>query len=126
MTFCIAFSIYQLPASYKNLSFIILQRMDCMWAQIKHLQRNNWTEKQIMRPYVAFDSTLSDALQHTLPTIIPPSHHEDALYPLPRVVFRMFDYTDVPDVSSPCYSSGIRYNVLQEETALIVRGLRLI
>ena len=74
--------------------------MDCLWAQIKHLQRNNWSEKQIARPYAAFDGTLADALQHTLPTIIPPSHHEDAVYPLPRVVFRMFDYTDVPDVSN--------------------------
>ena len=72
--------------------------MDCMWAQIKHLQSNGWTERQIKRPYLAFDGVLQDALQHSLPAIMPPSHHEDALYPLPRVVFRMFDYTDVPDV----------------------------
>lgn len=69
-----------------------------MWAQIKHLQRNGWTEKQIKRPYLAFEAHFADALQHTLPHIIPPSHHEDAVYPLPRVVFRMFDYTDIPDV----------------------------
>ncbi|KAF6025461.1 NCBP1 [Bugula neritina] len=72
-------------------------RLDCMWAQIKHLQSNAWTERLIRRPYLAFESALQDALQHTLPNIIPPSHHEDALYPLPVVVFRMFDYTDVPD-----------------------------
>lgn len=71
-----------------------------MWAQIKHLQRNGWVEKQISRPYAAFHAQFADALQHTLPQIIPPSHHEDAVYPLPRVVFRMFDYTDIPDVCS--------------------------
>ncbi|XP_067934445.1 nuclear cap-binding protein subunit 1-like [Watersipora subatra] len=75
-------------------------RMDCMWAQIKHLQGNGWTERQIKRPYLAFEGTLQGARQHSLPNIIPPSHHEDALYPLPRVVFRMFDYTDVPDEST--------------------------
>ena len=71
-----------------------------MWAQIKHLQRNGWVETQVHRPYVAFESVLIDALQHTLPEINPPSHNEDSVYPLPRVVFRMFDYTDVPDVST--------------------------
>ena len=55
-------------------------------------------ENQINRPYLAFDSVLSEALQHTLPQIIPPAHDEDAQYPLPSVVYRMFDYTDVPEV----------------------------
>lgn len=55
-------------------------------------------EKQLLRPYLAFDSVLCDALQHTLPQIIPPSHNEEIMYPLPAVVFRLFDYTDVPEV----------------------------
>jgi len=53
----------------------------------------------LVRPYVAFDGTLCDALQHTIPKIMLPSHNEDAAYPLPSVVFRMFDYSDIPDVS---------------------------
>ena len=78
--------------------FIILQYLDCLWAQIKNLQSHKWMENQINRPYLAFDSVLSEALQHTLPQIIPPAHDEDAQYPLPSVVYRMFDYTDVPEV----------------------------
>lgn len=83
-----------------------------MWAQIKHLQSNAWTERLIRRPYLAFESALQDALQHTLPNIIPPSHHEDALYPLPVVVFRMFDYTDVPDVS---FSVSIHFRRFRDQ-----------
>ena len=55
-------------------------------------------EKQLLRPYLAFDGVLCEALQHTLPQIIPPSHNEEIMYPLPSVVFRLFDYTDVPEV----------------------------
>ncbi len=77
---------------------LLWQYLDCLWAQIKNLQNNKWMEKQILRPYIAFDGLLCEALQHTLPQIIPPSHHEDATYPLPSVLFRMFDYTDVPEV----------------------------
>ncbi|XP_013421265.1 nuclear cap-binding protein subunit 1-like [Lingula anatina] len=71
--------------------------LDCLWAQIKMLKNNKWMERQILRPYLAFDGVLCEALQHTLPQIIPPSHDDDATYPLPSVVFRMFDYTDVPE-----------------------------
>lgn len=71
--------------------------LDCLWAQIKNLRNNKWIEKQILRPYLAFDNVLCEALQHTLPQITPPPHHEDTVYPLPNVVFRLFDYTDVPE-----------------------------
>ncbi|XP_064607939.1 nuclear cap-binding protein subunit 1-like [Liolophura sinensis] len=71
--------------------------LDSLWAQITNLRNNKWLEKQVLRPYLAFDSVLSEALQHTLPQIIPPGHHEDVQYPLPSVVFRLFDYTDVPE-----------------------------
>lgn len=76
-----------------------MKYLDCLWAQICNLRSNKWREKQIVRPYLAFDGVLCDALQHTLPQIIPPSHNEEMVYPLPRVIFRLFDYTDVPEVS---------------------------
>ena len=69
-------------------------------------------ENQINRPYLAFDSILSEALQHTLPQIIPPAHDEDAQYPLPSVVFRMFDYTDVPEVQHFVMISQAQYNII--------------
>ncbi|KAJ8714459.1 hypothetical protein PYW07_002684 [Mythimna separata] len=71
--------------------------LDCLWAQIKKLKQDNWSEKHIPRPYLAFDSILCEALQHQLPTIQPPPHNDTDTYPMPRVIFRMFDYTDCPD-----------------------------
>lgn len=70
--------------------------LDCLWAQVRKLRQDNWAENHIPRPYLAFDSILCEALQHDLSPLEPPPHHESYLYPLPTVVFRMFDYTDCP------------------------------
>lgn len=74
------------------------QYLDCLWAQIQKLKKDRWQERHILRPYIAFDSVLCEALQHNLPPFTPPGHMPDAQYPMPRVVFRMFDYTDAPEV----------------------------
>ncbi|KAH0999365.1 nuclear cap-binding protein subunit 1 [Dendroctonus ponderosae] len=71
--------------------------LDCLWAQIRKLRQDNWAEKHIARPYLAFDSILCEALQHNLPSILPPPHHDSYKYPMPWVVFRLFDYTDCPE-----------------------------
>ncbi|XP_044756316.1 nuclear cap-binding protein subunit 1 [Coccinella septempunctata] len=71
--------------------------LDCLWSQIKKLRQDNWQEKHIPRPYLAFDSTLCEALQHNLPSIVPPPHQDTFEYPMPWVVFRLFDYTDCPE-----------------------------
>ena len=83
---------------------VILQYLDCLWAQIENLKMNGWVEKHIVRPYISFDSILCEALQHNLPQITLPPHHENMRYPLPRVVFRMFDYTDCGEVSGSCWN----------------------
>ncbi|KAF5917769.1 hypothetical protein HPG69_013606 [Diceros bicornis minor] len=74
--------------------------LDCLWAQIQKLKKDRWQERHILRPYLAFDSILCEALQHNLPPFTPPPHTEDSVYPMPRVIFRMFDYTDDPEVCS--------------------------
>ena len=73
--------------------------LDSLWQQIKRLRSEMWIEKHIIRPYLAFDSVLCEALQHNLPPMVPPPHHPSTSYPLPQVVFRMFDYTDCPEVN---------------------------
>lgn len=83
--------------SFSSFSFF-LQYLDCLWAQIQKLKKDRWQERHILRPYIAFDSVLCEALQHNLPPFTPPGHMPDAQYPMPRVVFRMFDYTDAPEV----------------------------
>uniref|UniRef100_A0A673YTM0 Nuclear cap binding protein subunit 1 n=1 Tax=Salmo trutta TaxID=8032 RepID=A0A673YTM0_SALTR len=71
--------------------------LDCLWAQIQKLKKDRWQERHILRPYIAFDSVLCEALQHNLPPFTPPAHMPDCQYPMPRVIFRMFDYTDAPE-----------------------------
>lgn len=94
--------------------------LECLWAQLQNLRSNKWIEKQIVRPYLAFDGVLSEALQHTLPQIIPPSHHEDQTYPLPHVVFRMFDYTDVPEGPVLPGSHAIERYLIEEQLSRII------
>lgn len=71
--------------------------LDNLYATIRKLRNDKWQEKHILRPYLAFDSILCEALQHNLPPIQPPPHHEECVYPSPCVVFRLFDYTDCPE-----------------------------
>lgn len=89
-----------IPWSILNRSNLSPQYLDCLWAQIQKLKKDRWQERHILRPYIAFDSVLCEALQHNLPPFTPPGHMPDAQYPMPRVVFRMFDYTDAPEVWS--------------------------
>ncbi len=94
--------------------------LECLWAQIKNLQGSHWIEHQIVRPYQAFDGVLCDALQHTLPQIIPASHTEETVYPLPTVVFRMFDYTDVPEGPVLPGSHAVERYLIEEQLNQII------
>ncbi|WAR00785.1 NCBP1-like protein [Mya arenaria] len=99
--------------------------LDCLWAQIKNVRSNKWLEKQVSRPYMAFDSVLCEALQHTLPQIIPPSHNEEIMYPLPTVIFRMFDYTDVPEELAIPGSHAIERYLIEEHLSHIINTFHL-
>jgi nuclear cap-binding protein subunit 1 len=67
--------------------------------QIKKLEDNDWVEKQLNKPYVSFENSFASAVAHDFHSTTPPEHNDKTIYPIPRVVFRMFDYTDVPEVS---------------------------
>ncbi|XP_037931120.1 nuclear cap-binding protein subunit 1 [Teleopsis dalmanni] len=94
--------------------------LDCLWAQIRKLRQDNWAEKHIPRPYLSFDSILCEALQHNLPQIIPPPHHESYRYPMPTVVYRMFDYTDCPDGPNLPGSHSIERFLIEEHLHHII------
>ncbi|KAK8761893.1 hypothetical protein V5799_026844 [Amblyomma americanum] len=71
--------------------------LDCLWAQVSKLRSEKWVERHLVRPYLAFDGVLCEALQHNLPNLSPPPHQPHFSYPFPTVVFRLFDYTDCPE-----------------------------
>ncbi|CAK6965361.1 nuclear cap-binding protein subunit 1 [Scomber scombrus] len=95
--------------------------LDCLWAQIQKLKKDRWQERHILRPYIAFDSVLCEALQHNLPPFTPPGHMPDAQYPMPRVVFRMFDYTDAPEGPVMPGSHSVERYVIEENLHYIIR-----
>ena len=96
--------------------------IDCLFAQIYKLREDGWIEDIILRPYKAFEPVLAGALQHNLPDFIPPPHFEGrSLYPMPRVVFRMFDYTDCPEGPVIPGSHAIERWIIEEHLACLVR-----
>ncbi|KAM7000410.1 nuclear cap-binding protein subunit 1 [Tautogolabrus adspersus] len=95
--------------------------LDCLWAQIQKLKKDRWQERHILRPYIAFDSVLCEALQHNLPPFTPPGHMPDAQYPMPRVVFRMFDYTDAPEGPVMPGSHSVERYVIEENLHCIIQ-----
>uniref|UniRef100_A0AAQ5Z503 MIF4G domain-containing protein n=1 Tax=Amphiprion ocellaris TaxID=80972 RepID=A0AAQ5Z503_AMPOC len=95
--------------------------LDCLWAQIQKLKKDRWQERHILRPYIAFDSVLCEALQHNLPPFTPPGHMPDAQYPMPRVIFRMFDYTDAPEGPVMPGSHSVERFVIEENLHCIIK-----
>ncbi|XP_022097425.1 nuclear cap-binding protein subunit 1-like [Acanthaster planci] len=96
--------------------------LDCLWAQTVKLRHDDWTHKSLLRPYLAFDSVLCEALQHTLPPFTVPPHSPNNIYPLPKVVFRMFDYTDAPEgPTMPGHHSIERY-LVEEQLNFIINA----
>lgn len=71
--------------------------LDCLWAQIAKLRSDKWEDHHIYRPYLNFDTVLCEALQHNIPIIKPPPHESINFYPYPKIIFRLFDYTDCPE-----------------------------
>ena len=71
--------------------------LECLWAQINKLKNDKWIERQILRPYIFFQTQFEEALQNNLAQIQIPPHDSSYIYPYPKVIFRLFDYTDCPE-----------------------------
>ena len=88
-----------------------MQYLDSLWEQLCRLRDSRWTERPYApaaaltgsasgghgallanwKPHAAFEHQLADAQTHNLPALPLPAHTPDAVYPPPRVVFRLFD-----------------------------------
>lgn len=94
--------------------------LDSLWAQMRKLQKDNWVTKCIRRPYLAFEGILGESALHPLPAFTAPPHNDESQYPVPQVVFRMFDYTDAPEGPTlPGHHSIERYLVEDQLHAII-------
>ncbi|XP_040273221.1 nuclear cap-binding protein subunit 1 [Bufo bufo] len=96
--------------------------LDCLWSQIQKLKKDRWQERYILRPYLAFDSILCEALQHNLPPFTPQPHAKDSVYPMPRVIFRMFDYTDAPEGPVMPGSHSVERFIIEENLHWIINS----
>ncbi|KAG8130327.1 hypothetical protein E2320_017106 [Naja naja] len=90
--------------------------------EIQKMKKDHWQERHILRPYLAFDSVLCEALQHNLPPFTAPPHAADSVYPMPRVTFRMFDYTDDPEGPIMPGSHSVERFVIEENLHCIIRS----
>lgn len=103
-----------------NVPHIQEEYLDCLWAQINKLRSDKWVEHHILRPYLAFDGILCEALQHSIPTMVPPPHQDGCSYPFPHVVFRLFDYTDCPEGPVLPGAHSIERFLIEEQIRRIV------
>jgi len=96
--------------------------IDCLWAQIQKLKNDGWEEKHIRRPYSEFHDLLRKAMPHPIPPFKIPPHSNEISYPLPSVVFRMFDYTNCPeDFPMPGAHSIERY-LVEEGVGVVINA----
>ena len=66
-------------------------------------------ETQLHRPYTAFETLLATGTPREFPTIYVPKNEANAIFPLPRVIFRMFEYTDPRNTS--CLTHTLRSDI---------------
>uniref|UniRef100_A0A7E4VBE2 Nuclear cap-binding protein subunit 1 n=1 Tax=Panagrellus redivivus TaxID=6233 RepID=A0A7E4VBE2_PANRE len=89
--------------------------IDCLWGQIRNLQRDNWNEQHIVRVDMAYKVVLSGAQKHALPEVVIPAFDDKTEYPLPRVVFRLFSAEDVVGGENPLPDANSIERFLVEE-----------
>lgn len=75
-------------------STIQMDYLDSLWVQTKNFRANNWNEAFLHRPYNDKDykdTMASSLIPQNSPTIQIPAHSSEYRYPIPRIVFRVFE-----------------------------------
>lgn len=82
-----------------NDSTIQMDYLDSLWVQMKNFKANGWTETFLHRPYndkEYKDIMASSLIPQNCPIIQLPTYTKTHLYPIPKIVFRIFE-DDVTD-----------------------------
>ncbi|XP_065830234.1 nuclear cap-binding protein subunit 1-like [Oscarella lobularis] len=69
--------------------------INVLWNQIQNMKNDGWKLRFSLKPYRSFSHVLCEALQQALPQVRPPPHVHGTVYPAPRLVFRLFEDSDV-------------------------------
>ncbi|XP_055329052.1 nuclear cap-binding protein subunit 1-like isoform X2 [Paramacrobiotus metropolitanus] len=94
--------------------------IDSLWNQVDDLKNRQWREKHINRPYATLQAIVTRGQAHNLPKLSPAAHEEDSVYPLPQVVFRLFDYTDCPEGSALPPMNSIERFLIEDDLKRII------
>ena len=94
--------------------------LECLWAQINKLKSDKWIERQILRPYIFFQTQFEEALQNNLAQIQVPPHDSSYVYPYPKVIFRLFDYTDCQEGQVMPSAHSIERFLIEENIQFIL------
>lgn len=94
--------------------------LELKWLQVSSLQKREWVEATINRPYIPHCDVLAEALQHSLPPIVIPAHEPGRIYPTPSITFRLFQTADVPKEGAPLPPSRTAERGICEGTVISV------
>ncbi|KAL3315211.1 Component of the cap-binding complex (CBC) [Cichlidogyrus casuarinus] len=82
-----------------HISVLIFKALQVLWLQVNDLKSSGWVDKISWKLHSTLPSLQQHGKPHSFNPISPPDYDAYVSYPIPRVVFRMFDYTDVLDVN---------------------------
>lgn len=94
--------------------------LECLWLQINKLKNDKWIERQILRPYIFFQTQFEEAFQNNLAQIQIPPHDSSYVYPLPKVIFRLFDYADCQEGQVMPSAHSIDRFLIEENIQFII------
>ncbi|ORY05994.1 ARM repeat-containing protein [Basidiobolus meristosporus CBS 931.73] len=100
-------SVYKEDVAYEQKEMLFV-----LWDQISALKDQDWEINTLVQPFTYFESILGGAQQHDLPVLEVPKEAPSMTYPLPRVVFQLYD-GDYPSFAA-AYTYPITRYLLHE------------